>query len=160
MTAFPTLSGIHHLKLPVRDLTASIAWFARAFGAQYLEQFDHHDASGARFAVIVMLPGVGVPVELRLAPAAAEAVAGYDPVTFGVADRAALDAWSAHFDAVGVPHSPVVRGFIGEVLEVVTNDGLPLRLYTDPVGGFGAVRLDEDHVDLAGSPFGQDIMKA
>jgi catechol 2,3-dioxygenase-like lactoylglutathione lyase family enzyme len=147
----PTLSGIHHLKLPVRDIPASVAWFERALGARRIERFDHHGESGALFGVIVMLPGVDEPVELRLAPAAAKAVAGYDPVTFGVADRAALDAWIEHFDALGVAHSPVITGTIGDMVEVVTPDGLPLRLYTDPKGGFDAVEFDEEHADYSSS---------
>ena len=153
-----TLSGIHHIKLPVRDLRASIAWLERVLAARHIERFDHHDASGEPFAVIVMLPGVAEPVELRHAPTAAEALAGYDPVTFGVADRAALDDWIEHFDMVGVAHSPVISGTIGDVVEVVTPEGLPLRLYTLPVGGFEAVAFDEEHADYSSPHLVHDIM--
>jgi hypothetical protein len=54
-----------------------------------VEKFDHHDEHGRLFAAIVRFPGVGPLVELRLAPEAARSVAGYDPVTFGVADEQA-----------------------------------------------------------------------
>ncbi|MFD5828083.1 VOC family protein [Lentzea sp. NPDC060358] len=155
----PILSGIHHLKLPVTDLEESIAWFADALGARHVERFDHHDESGALFAVIVLLPGVDVPVELRLAPAAAEAVAGYDPVTFGVSDRAALDSWVEHLDARGVPHSPVIAGFIGDLVELSTPDGLALRFYTDPVGGFDAVELDRERADVSSAHLAHRIMR-
>jgi hypothetical protein len=30
---------------------------------------------------------------------------GFDPVSFAIADRAAAEAWVAHFDALGEPHS-------------------------------------------------------
>jgi catechol 2,3-dioxygenase-like lactoylglutathione lyase family enzyme len=155
----PTLSGIHHLKLPVRNLTESIAWFADALGAQHVERFDHHDESGILFAVIVLLPGLDVPVELRLAPAAAEAVAGYDPVTFGVADRAALDAWVEHLDARGVTHSPVIAGFIGDLVELSTPDGLAIRFYTDPIGGFDTVELDDERADISSEHLAHRIMR-
>lgn len=66
----PSLSGIHHLKLPVRDIQASVTWFEQTLGARRIERFDHHDETGSLYAVILTLPGVDVPVELRLAPAA------------------------------------------------------------------------------------------
>ncbi|HEY3472258.1 MAG TPA: VOC family protein [Amycolatopsis sp.] len=155
----PTLSGIHHLKLPVRDLAAATAWFADAFGARHVERFDHYDDAGELFAVIIMLPGLDVPVELRLAPAAAEAVAGYDPVTFGVADRAALQTWVDHLDARGVAHTPVVSGFIGDLVELSTPDGLAIRLYTDPKGGFDAVRLDRERADTSSPHLTHRLMR-
>ncbi|UQN31491.1 VOC family protein [Brachybacterium kimchii] len=145
----PTLSGIHHLKLPVRDLDEGIAWFADSLGARHVERFDHHDETGTRYAVIVQLPGLDVPVELREAPAAAAALDGYDPVTFGVADRAALDLWVEHLDARGVAHSPVISGFIGDLIELRTPDGLALRLYTDPAGGFDTVDLDPERAEIS-----------
>jgi catechol 2,3-dioxygenase-like lactoylglutathione lyase family enzyme len=69
MTA-PALVGLHHVKLPVSDLDTSVAWYARVLGAQPQPQLDHLDDSGARYAVIMVLPGVPVPLELRWAPGA------------------------------------------------------------------------------------------
>lgn len=144
----PTLTGVHHLKFPVSDLPASLAWFQSAFGARRVAAQDHLDAAGRLYAVIVMLPGLAEPVELRLAPAAARAVAGYDPVTFGVADLAALETWAAHLDAVGIEHSPVINGYIGQLIDLRTPDGLAVRLYTDPVGGFDQVVMRPDQADV------------
>lgn len=155
----PALSGIHHLKLPVRDLAAGLAWFERALGARHVQRFDHYDKAGVRYAVIIMLPGVEVPVQLQLAPAAAEAIAGYDPVTFGVVDRAALDRWIEHFDAIGVAHTPVISGFIGSLIELTTPDGLAVRFYTDPEGGFAAVEFDREHADISSVHLTHRIMR-
>jgi catechol 2,3-dioxygenase-like lactoylglutathione lyase family enzyme len=144
----PVFTGIHHLKIPVSDLERSLEWFRQAFGAQQVEKFDHHDEHGTLFGAIVRLPGVGPLVELRLAPDAAQAVAGYDPVTFGVADEAALDRWIQHFDREHIAHTDKVSGFIGTVIGVPTPDGLDVRIYTDPVGGFGAARMDYARADI------------
>jgi catechol 2,3-dioxygenase-like lactoylglutathione lyase family enzyme len=145
----PALTGVHHLKVPVSDLDASLAWFETALGARRVPAQDHRDREGRRYAVIVMLPGMPTtPVELRLAPAAARATAGYDPVTFGVADHAGLEAWAAHLDAVGVEHSPVIDGYIGQLLALRTPDGLAVRFYTDPVGGFDGVEMRPDRADV------------
>jgi catechol 2,3-dioxygenase-like lactoylglutathione lyase family enzyme len=143
-----SFTGVHHLKFPVTDLERSAAWFEGVLGATRERRFDHHDGAGELFAVILLLPGIDVPVELRRAPDTARAVAGFDPVTFGVADRAALDAWVAHLDAAGVAHSPVISGFIGELVELTTPDGMALRLYTDPPGGFAAAEMDAASADV------------
>ncbi|MFI9272009.1 VOC family protein [Kitasatospora sp. NPDC052896] len=147
-TTPPALTGVHHLKFPVSDLSASLTWFESAFGARRVAAQDHRDQQGRLYAVIVMLPGLTTPVELRLAPTAARALAGYDPVTFGVADRAALEAWAAHLDTVGIAHSPVINGYIGQLLELSTPDGCAVRLYTDPVGGFDRVEMHPDQADI------------
>jgi hypothetical protein len=38
---------------------------------------------------------------------------GLDHLSFDVADRPALDAWVAHFDALEVPHSGVIQAHFG-----------------------------------------------
>jgi catechol 2,3-dioxygenase-like lactoylglutathione lyase family enzyme len=137
----PTFTGVHHLKFPVSDMSASIAWFEAALGATRLTNLDHLDRDGNLFVVIMMLPGLEVPTGLRLAPTAAAAVAGYDPVTFGVADNAALDDWISHLDAVGVEHSPVIAGFVGHLIEFRTPDGLAIRVYTDLTDGLAKAKM-------------------
>ena len=144
----PTFTGVHHLKFPVSDMPASIAWFETALGATRVANLDHLDRDGNLFAVIMMLPGLEVPTELRLAPAAAAAIAGYDPVTFGVADRAALDDWISHLDAVGVEHSPVIAGFAGHLIEFRTPDGLAIRAYTDLTDGVAGAKLRPEQADI------------
>jgi NAD(P)-dependent dehydrogenase (short-subunit alcohol dehydrogenase family) len=37
--AAPRLRGLHHLKLPVTDLDASLVWYQRVFDAEHLTQF-------------------------------------------------------------------------------------------------------------------------
>jgi catechol 2,3-dioxygenase-like lactoylglutathione lyase family enzyme len=144
--ATPTLSGVHHLKFPVTDLDAGTAWYERVLGAQRVARFDHYDDTGTRVAVILSVPGLPHPVELRLAPPAVASVAGFDPVTFGVADRQELDRWTAHLDECGVAHSPIRTGHVGQLVEFRTPDGLAIRLHTDPDGGFEQVHF-EQHVD-------------
>jgi len=73
--ATPTLSGLHHLKIPVAHLATSLDWYQTVFGAEHLAALDHLDSDGARYAVILGIPDVPVPVELRWAPAAAAGTA-------------------------------------------------------------------------------------
>ena len=59
MTA-PSLSGIHHLKVPVVDLDASLAWYQTILGAHLLTGLDHVDSDGTRYATILEIPGLPV----------------------------------------------------------------------------------------------------
>jgi catechol 2,3-dioxygenase-like lactoylglutathione lyase family enzyme len=145
----PVLAGVHHLKIPVSDLDTSTAWYGTALRAHRDERFDHRDADGRLFGVILTIPGVDIPVELRLAPESAAATAGHDPITFGVADRAGLDRWVAHLDGNGVEHSPVIAGFIGHLVQFSSPDGLEIRIYTVPPGGLAAAEM-ADAADVMG----------
>ena len=61
---------------------------------------------------------------------AAAGNAGFDPVSFAIADRAAAEAWTAHFDATGAHHSEIRRASRGWVVDVYDPDGLTIRLYS------------------------------
>lgn len=156
----PAFSGVHHLKFPVSDLDTSIEWFTRALCASRIERFDHRGSDGELFAVMLDLPGIAFPVELRHAPDAAAAVAGYDPVTLGVHDEHALDQWLAHFDTEGVTHTGKVTGFIGTLVAVTSPDGLPIRLYTDPPGGFDNVTMRPEQADIDNTELTPPLMRS
>jgi len=104
--AFPTSTGVHHSKIPVTDAEATAVWFEKAFGAKRVNRFDHREKDGTLYAAMMMMPGVGSPVELRHA---SKAAAGYDPMTFGVKDKAALDQWVAHRGATAMPAASSTR---------------------------------------------------
>lgn len=137
----PTLAGLHHLKLPVADLDASLGWYERVLGASRLPQFDHVDRAGQRYAVIVAVPGLDIPLELRWAPGAAGAAAGYDPVNLAVASVVDLRDWVRHLDAEGVANSGVVAGGAGHLLVFADPDGLFLRIAEVPQGGVGNITM-------------------
>jgi catechol 2,3-dioxygenase-like lactoylglutathione lyase family enzyme len=137
----PSLHGLHHLKLPVSDLDASIDWYRHALGATHLEQFDHIDDDGERYAVIMALPGVDVPLELRWAPEGASAMRQCDPIMLAVDTRERLDEWAEHFDAVGADHSPVMKGGAGHLLVVADPDGIYIRFGDLPTGGVANITM-------------------
>lgn len=142
-----TISGVHHVTFVVSDLAAGIDWYTRVLGARHISRFDHHDAAGMLFGVILELPGFPGMVEVRVATDDYPVPAGYDPVTFQVADDAALDAWLAHLDDVGATHTPVKQRRTGRSIEFSSPDGVLLRLFTAPAGGFDEVPFQEQRVD-------------
>ena len=142
------MSGVHHVTFVVRDLDASVAWFEAVLGAEHQSRFDHHDADGVRFGVILQLAGFPGMVELRIATDDYPLPAGYDPVTFQVADDAELERWFDHLEKYGVDHSPIKRRRTGRSIEFFSPDHVVLRLFTAPIGGFDEVPFQEQHVDL------------
>lgn len=153
------LAGIHHVKFPVTDVDRSLAWYQKVFGAHHLAVLDHRDRAGVRYAVILRIPGVDVPVELRWAPDAVKAIRGYDPVTFSAGSESNLDRWLRHLDHVGVRHSPVIRAAGGRLVVVVDPDGTYLRLLSMPMGGLDAVTMDPSTPDPAGPWLAPAIMR-
>ena len=149
MTA-ATLSGLHHLKIFVFDLEASLDWYQRVFGADHLEALDHLDSDGARYAVVVNIPGLPVPVELRWAPAAAKALRECDIIVLAVDSAERLADWIEHLDANEVEHSPVIGEGNGSVVVIADPDGKFIRLMVSPPGGVAAQTLPAKHLDPEG----------
>ena len=143
------VSGIHHLKVYVGDLRASLSWWQDVTGARHDPALDHRAADGRLFAYLVEIPGIGLYVELRLDPAAAKAVAGLDPVTFAVDTREDLARLSTRLDSLGIEHSPVLRGLVGWILVVRTPDDLSVRFHTRETHEWDPEHADFDSPWLA-----------
>lgn len=125
----PILSGVHHVKIPVTDLARSIQWYGRVFGFAVTTEFP--DADGEVRGVAGTVPGLGdTQLTLRVNLEAAKGCAGFDPVSFGVDDHAAVEAWVVHLDALGVTHSPVIEASVGWLLVFDDPDGITLHLYS------------------------------
>ncbi|WP_019057825.1 VOC family protein [Streptomyces prunicolor] len=138
----PELAGIHHVKMPVTDLDRSRDWYGRVLGFKVTYEFQ--DADGVVRGVAGEVPGLGDSmVCLRVNSQAAQGCQGFDPVSFAVPDRADIEAWAAHLDTLGIPHSPVIEASIGWLLVFNDPDGLDLHLYSWAAHGV-------DHGDVAG----------
>ena len=154
----PPFRGLHHLKLPVSDIDASLDWYRRVLGAAHQPQWDHVNDKGVRFAVIISVPGLEQTIELRWAPKAAKAIAGYDPINFAAADGD-FPAWVEHLDALGVGHSPLFTGQAGQVLIFPDPDGTYLRILSLAEGGVQAIKLKTGMEELDNPWTAPDIMR-
>jgi catechol 2,3-dioxygenase-like lactoylglutathione lyase family enzyme len=124
----PTLAGVHHLKLPVSDLTRSIEWYASRLGYQVVIEFRKHDRLTG---VTMMHPAGGPELGLTLDPDRARAAAGFDYFSIGVPDRAGLDQLAAHLTALGEEHAGVHFATIGWILPLLHDpDGHEVRFYS------------------------------
>lgn len=135
----PALEGIHHLKLPVRDLERSLAWYQDRLGYVVLHEFVE---DGVRMGISMTHPNGGPDFAIRLDPERAGAAAGFDYFAIGVPGREAIEALAAAFTERGDHHDGVQRTPVGWVLLGLHDpDGHAVRFYTVPLelppAGFG-----------------------
>ncbi|MET7279092.1 VOC family protein [Kribbella sp. NPDC005582] len=133
------LDGIFGVKLPVRDLAAGRSWYERVF--DLTPRYEFPDEGGIVRGVVYEAAGLGnAKFALRERPDIA-GLSGFDPVLFGIKDKAAADAWAAHLTSLGIEHR-VVRATIGWLVIFHDPDGLEIHLYSWE--GHGA--------DMSGTP--------
>jgi catechol 2,3-dioxygenase-like lactoylglutathione lyase family enzyme len=140
------LAGIHHVKIPVTDLSRSLRWYREVFGLRPTVEF--RDADGVVRGLSGEMPGLGPTLAaLRVNPAAVEGSRGFDPVSFAVRTRDDLAAWAAHLDSLEVKRSPLIEASLGWLLVFDDPDGLTLHLYTWAEHG-----IDQSHRPGYGTP--------
>ena len=109
----PAVTGFHHFSPTVSDVEASAAWYERVFGMTRVPvRFPHNGDEQGGYAVLLMEPTSGIAIGLHHhdanpGAAFAESRTGLDHIAFNVADRAALDTWSAWLDELGVAHDGI-----------------------------------------------------
>lgn len=124
----PALAGVHHLKLPVRDLGRSRDWYASRLGYEVTLEFVE---DGELMGYAMSHPNGGPGFALRLDPARAQASAGFDYFSIGVPDKAAMKALADRLTAQGERHAGVQFATIGWILPMVHDpDGHEIRFYT------------------------------
>jgi catechol 2,3-dioxygenase-like lactoylglutathione lyase family enzyme len=127
MTA-PLLAGVHHLKLPVRDLARSRAWYESRLGYQVTMEFVEQRTL---MGLGLKHPNGGPDLALRLDPERAEAAAGFDYFAIGVPDKPAILDLAERLSALGEEHAGVHFASIGWILPMLHDpDGHEVRFYT------------------------------
>lgn len=135
----PELDGIHHVKLPVRDLQRSIEWYGSRLGYRTSIEFVER---GELKGVAMRHPNGGPELALRHDPKRAAAAAGFDYFAIGVPSREAIEDLAARLDGFGESHADVLLATIGWILPGLHDpDGHEVRFYTTsqhrepPTGG-------------------------
>lgn len=124
----PALAGVHHLKLPVRDLARSREWYASRLGYEVDVEFVEF---GRLMGLAMRHPNGGPVLALRLDPARAEAAAGFDYFAIGVPDKPSIEDLAGRLTALGEAHAGVQFASIGWILPMLHDpDGHEVRFYT------------------------------
>ncbi len=126
----PTFSKVSHISFSATDAETSAAFWRQVFGFSDLERIE---GDGWR-AVLLIHPQTSTIIELRQHDANGgerldPARTGFDHLGLKVDDRSELDVWQAHFERLGVPHTPTLHRDSGSVLTFRDPDGIQLELF-------------------------------
>jgi catechol 2,3-dioxygenase-like lactoylglutathione lyase family enzyme len=126
----PSITGFHHVKLPVSDVACSRDWYERVLGFTVDIEFVEE---GVLRGVGLAHDGMSTQIALRHDPDRAKAMSGFDAFALLVPTREDVHAWKARLDEAGEPHGGVVTGHRGGAVLVGLHDpdGIELRLYAD-----------------------------
>ena len=130
----PTLSGLHHLGLTVRDIDESERWYADVLGM--VRVFVEAHPTGGGHTVVINRPDTFLFLGLDFHPQADlerfdERRTGLDHVALAVDSRSDLDAWARRLDALGVEHGPIHDKDqpVHAGMVVHDPDGIPVELF-------------------------------
>jgi glyoxylase I family protein len=126
----PRFSKVSHISFSVRDAEVTARWWKDVFG---FVDLDRVEARGWR-AILLLDPPSSTILEFQQHDANQGET--FDPVRTGfdhmgilVDSRAALDEWQAHFEQLGVRHTPVVDREYGSVLTFKDPDGIQFEMF-------------------------------
>ena len=126
----PSFSKISHVSFSVPEAARCAQWWRDVFGL-----VDIEPVSGDGWHGIVMLhPPSGTVLEVQQHDASTgetfdPARTGLDHIGFKVDDPSELDDWQAHFERLGVVHTPVVHREYGSVLTFKDPNGIQLEMF-------------------------------
>ncbi|MGO9355987.1 MAG: VOC family protein [Mycobacterium sp.] len=134
----PGITGVHHLSLTVTDLDASLDWYRKVFRTDHNDtQFPHYDRQDTGYGVLVTEPRSGLVFGLHTnvsnqGEAFSETRTGLDHVSFKVASRSDLEAWTAWLDELDVTHTGIrdlEEPFVYSTVVLRDPDGIQLELF-------------------------------
>jgi glyoxylase I family protein len=129
----PGFSKVSHISFSARDAAASADWYRRVLGFEPLD-----DANGDGWVSVLLIhPATKLVVEFQQHDGNAGEEfdprrTGFDHLSLLVGSRAELDDWSAHFERLGVRHSPVADFPDRSILCFRDPDAIQLELYHRP----------------------------
>jgi catechol 2,3-dioxygenase-like lactoylglutathione lyase family enzyme len=130
MSAFP---GITHVAVTVSDLSASVPWYTRLFGAEPALDEDTGPFRHVVYLVGSTLFGLhAFPDGVREPGPFHPFRTGLDHVAFGVADRAELEKWQRNLDELGIEHGDIVDAHYGSGLAFKDPDNIALEFFAPP----------------------------
>lgn len=126
----PTFSKVSHISFSVRDADATAQWWREVFGLTDLDRVHGDGWHG----VLVIHSATSTILEFQQHDTNAgerfdPARTGFDHMGFKVDDPDQLEVWQAHFEQLGVTHTPVVQRDYGSVLSFKDPDGIQFEMF-------------------------------
>ena len=131
MSSVTTLSGTHHVRIPVSDLETAVAWFVDLLG--YEKEFPFK-AEGLVTGWALRHGAGGPSVTLIEDAERARACRGFPLFAFGVPDEAAVRGIAERLDERGIGHAGVQPALVKVKLPFVEGpDGILFGFYVKEV---------------------------
>ncbi|WAC93422.1 VOC family protein [Mycobacterium sp. Aquia_213] len=126
----PTFSRVSHISFSARDAEASARWWAALFD---LTEIDRATGDGWR-GILLIHPSTRTIIEFQQHDANQGETfdplrTGLDHMAFKVDTRGELDEWLAHFEQLGVHHTPIADREYGAVLTFKDPDGIQFEMF-------------------------------
>ena len=125
----PRINGFAHIDLTVTDVERSVEWWVQVMRFVPGGRFQGDTYHGCS----MMHPsGLGVTVvshDVTGGDEFDERRVGLDHLAFDVSDRAELNAWVAHLDALGVENTGVIEAHYGDTVVFRDPDNTQLELF-------------------------------
>ena len=129
MPSFPALT---HVAVTVSDLSVSVPWYTRLFGAEPVLDEDTGPFRHVVYAIGGTLFGLHSYPEPLDPSTFTPRRRGLDHIAFGVADRGGLEKWQRTLDELGVAHGDIVDAHYGSGLSFKDPDGVALEFFAPP----------------------------
>jgi len=130
----PRFSDLSHISLSVSDAEKTANWWKEVFGLRELVRLDHEE--GWHGILLELTEAIAIEFQQHDAnggEAFNPVRTGFDHMGLAVDSRDDLLEWQAHFQALGVVHTPVVDREYGSVLTFKDPDRIQFELfYLDP----------------------------
>ncbi len=122
----PPLAGLHHVRVPARDLWAARDWYVEVLGFSLVLEYELENA----LVGISLTHPSGFTIGLHAAPAEAEALAGFTLLALDVGSHPMLESWEEWLEARGVPHGQISEGPLGWYIQCTEPSGMVIELHT------------------------------
>lgn len=130
----PSVAGLHHAALTVRDVDASARWYGELFGLEPVLERRDDDGDVSILGNDTLLLG------LQRHPGTGEAGGfdhrrvGLDHLAIGCRDAAAIEAWADRLRALGIDHTGPETSAFGTHLNLRDPDGIAIELFAPTSG--------------------------
>ena len=126
----PTFAKVSHISFSARDAERSAAWWKETMS---LADLDRTSGDGWR-AILLIHPATATIIEFQQHDANQgeqfdPSRTGFDHMGVKVDSVQQLEEWQAHFQRLGVTHTPVVHGDYGSVLTFKDPDGIQFEMF-------------------------------
>jgi glyoxylase I family protein len=130
----PTFTRALHVALTVTDMRVSAGWYQRVLGFDFVKEFEVAPGAAGIPRILLLHQHSGFLLGLcnhagRTGDSFDPLRTGLDHLAFEVADRAELDAWTAHLDQLTVGHSPVREIGHSSFVSLEDPDGIQIELW-------------------------------